>query len=85
MVAPVAKYLFQSYCSLYSAFGYGNFDFQKAVKVLNHDEKYTGQIISKLENDGWIQKSQELSDARKKIYRLNNIEKIVEKIGRNNK
>lgn len=85
MVAPVPKYLFQSYCSLYSAFGYNNFNFQKAVKILNRDEKYSGQIISKLEKDGWITKGQEVSDARRKIYRLNNIEKIIDKIGRKGK
>ncbi|MFA5267958.1 MAG: hypothetical protein WC379_08295 [Methanoregula sp.] len=83
MVDPLAKYLFQSYCTLYSSFGYDNFDFQKAVKALDHNERYTGQIISKLVNDGWITKGQEVSDARKKIYRLNKIEGIIEKIGKN--
>jgi DNA-binding MarR family transcriptional regulator len=82
MVAPVAKYLFQNYCTLYTSFGYEAFDFQAAIKVLNLDESYTGQILSKLENDGWISKRQGIADARKKSYRLNDIEKIIGKIGK---
>ena len=82
MVNPLPKYLFESYCVLFSSFGLDDFDFQKAVNVLKHNDQYTGQIISKLEKEGWLKKRREVEDARKKVYHLNDIEKIIDTIGK---
>jgi DNA-binding MarR family transcriptional regulator len=70
MASFIPKFLLKKLSVLYQNFSFNEFHFQDAVRVLGLDERYTGQVLSKLVDSGWIAKKREVSDARKKIYRI---------------
>jgi hypothetical protein len=70
MAIYIPKFLLKNLSSLYSKFKFDEFHFQEAVNVLGLNERYAGQILSRLVESGWISKKREHSDARKKIYRI---------------
>lgn len=83
MAAYIPKFLLKKLSVLYRHFSFNEFHFQDAVRVLNLDERYTGQVLSKLVDSGWIAKKREVSDARKKIYRIIDVsfENLMKDIG----
>jgi hypothetical protein len=83
MAVFIQKFLLKDLSKLFSKFNYEEFDFQNTVKLLNHNNRYTGQILSKLGKSGYISKRQDPSDGRKKIYRINKVkfEDIMNDIG----
>lgn len=81
MVVSIPKHLLEKISLLYSEYKTDNFTFQDAVKTLGQNERYTGLILSKLGNAGWIGKKRDSKDKRKKIYQIRDIHEIIEKIG----
>ncbi|MDD1723775.1 MAG: hypothetical protein LUQ07_01450, partial [Methanospirillum sp.] len=57
------------------------FTFDDAVRTLKKNERYTGQILSKLIEAGWMEKQRDSSDKRKKIYNIVNFEKVIKELG----
>jgi hypothetical protein len=70
MAAYIQKFLLKKLAMLYQNFRFKDFHFQDAVQVLDLNDRYAGQILSRLVDSGWLSKKRELSDARKKIYRI---------------
>ena len=81
MVESIPKHLFEKISLLYNDYKTETFGFQEAVKTLGRNERYTGLILSKLVHAGWITKTRDKQDKRKKYYQLKNIQEMMEKIG----
>jgi len=83
MVDFLQKFLLKDLSKLFSKFGNEEFIFQNAVTTLNHNNRYTGQILSKLGKSGYISKRRDPSDARKRFYRINEVkfEDIMKEMG----
>lgn len=77
MADPIPKYLQKNVALLYEQFKTGGFSFQEAVKTLDKEVRYTGQILSHLGKAGWISKRNDKLDQRKKIYRVNKFDDII--------
>ena len=87
MVVFIPKFLLKDLSTLFSKFNYEEFEFQNAAKLLNHNDGYTGQILSRLGKTGYISKRQDPSDGRKKFYQINKVkfEDIMKDIGHESK
>jgi DNA-binding MarR family transcriptional regulator len=85
MAEFIQKYLWENLSQLFEKYRYDDFNFQNAVKLLNHDKNYTGAILGKLGNSGYISKRPDPSDGRKKIYKINKVkfEDIMKNFGKN--
>ena len=87
MVEFIQKFLLRDLSKLFLKYSYDEFEFQNAVKLLNHSDRYTGQILSRLGKSGYISKRQDPSDGRKKFYQINRVkfEDIMKDIGNESK
>ncbi len=87
MAAFIQKFLLRDLSKLFSKFNYEEFEFQNAVKHLNHTDRYTGQILSRLGKSGYISKRQDPLNGTKKFYRINivNFEDIMNDIANESK
>jgi DNA-binding MarR family transcriptional regulator len=83
MAAYLPRYLIKYLSLLYQEFSFNEFHFRDAVRVLNLDVGYAGQVLSRLVDAGWIAKKRNPSDLRKKTYRINNVtfDEIMRDIG----
>jgi DNA-binding MarR family transcriptional regulator len=81
MVESIPKHLIEKVSILYAKKGTSEFGFQDVVDLLGYNDRYTGQIISKLVAAGWITKKRDVSDKRIKIYRLRDPGEILEELG----
>jgi hypothetical protein len=87
MAVFIPKFLLKDLSKLFSKFNYEEFEFQNAAKLLNHNTRYTGQILSRLGKSGYISKHQDPIDGRKKIYQIKKVkfEDIMKDIGNDSK
>ena len=83
MVESIPKHMLEKISLLYSEFESRKFGFQDAVKILDQNERYTGLILSQLGHAGWISKRRDPKDKRRKIYQIENVQEIIQKIGMN--
>lgn len=81
MVKSIPKHLIEKFSILYAKKRSSEFCFQDVVNLLGYNDRYTGQIISKLVKAGWIIKKRDLSDKRVKIYRLKDPNQAMEELG----
>lgn len=83
MAAYIPRFLLKYLSLLYREFSLNEFCFQDAVRVLGIDERYAGQVLSRLVEAGWIAKKRDPSDLRKKSYRIVNVsfDEIMKDIG----
>lgn len=70
MAAYIPRFLLKNLSILYRKFSFNEFHFQDAVQELAIDERYTGQVLSRLVEAGWIAKKRNAADLRKKSYRI---------------
>lgn len=70
MAAYIPRFLLKYLSVLYRNHSFGEFCFQDAVQELGLDERYTGQVLSRLVEAKWITKKRDPSDLRKKSYRI---------------
>ncbi|MCX9074319.1 MAG: hypothetical protein OIN88_06620 [Candidatus Methanoperedens sp.] len=82
MVEAISKWLLEYFSMLYAKKRTETFDFQEAVEILKKDERFIGQILSELNQAGWITKKREETDRRKKIYQLNTPDEILSELGK---
>jgi len=73
MAAYLPRFLLKYLSQLYQEFSFNEFNFQDAVKVLDLDVGYAGQVLSRLVEAGWVAKKRDPSDLRKKSYRILNV------------
>ena len=83
MAAYLPRFLLKYLSHLYQEFSFNEFNFQDAVKVLDLDVGYAGQVLSRLVEAGWVAKKRDPSDLRKKSYRILNVtfDEIMRDIG----
>lgn len=81
MVESIPKHLLEKLSLLFAEFKSEEFSFQQAATALGQNERYTGQILSKLGHAGWIAKRRDKKDKRRKYYQINNFHDLLEKIG----
>jgi len=70
MAKYIPRFLLKKLSIIYGEFSFNEFHFQDAVRLLGLNEGYTGQVLSKLVDAGWIAKKRDPSDSRKKNYRI---------------
>ena len=81
MVDGIPRHLLEKLSLLFMEFKTGEFSFKQAIDVLGQNERYTGQILSKLGHAGWIVKRRDKKDKRRKYYQVQNFNEIFERIG----
>jgi|GEM_PF-1976813 len=83
MAAYLPRFLLKYLSQLYQEFSFNEFNFQDAVKLLDLDVGYAGQVLSRLVEAGWVAKKRDPKDLRKKSYRILNVtfEDIMRDIG----
>lgn len=81
MVEALSKWLIKYFSMIYAKKRNETFDFQEAMEILKKDERFTGQILSKLNRAGWITKKREENDRRKKVYSLNSPDVVLNELG----
>ena len=73
MAAFLPRFLLKYLSVLYREHSFDKFCFQDAVRDLGLDERYTGQVLSRLVEAGWVAKKRDPNDLRKKSYRIINV------------
>ena len=83
MAAYLPRFLLKKLSILYREFSFNEFHFQDAVRLLDLNEGFTGQVLSRLVEAGWIAKKRDPSDLRKKSYRIIDVtfDEIMRDIG----
>jgi DNA-binding MarR family transcriptional regulator len=81
MVRSLPKNLLEKFARLYAEKGTSEFRFQEAEEILGETEKYIGQILPNLVKAGWLEKKVDPEDNRRKIYRIVNPNRILQRLG----
>jgi len=82
MVEPLPKWLMQRYSLLWVKFKDKEFNHEQATKTLPDDERMVSVILSEMRKAGWLEMRLDPEDARKRLYKLKNPEKIVFEISK---
>lgn len=81
MTKYLPRYLQEKYSILLKRFHGEIFDFVGTMEVLGYkDKRYVGKILSRLNKAGWIFIDRDPIDRRKKIYKLQSPDKIMESL-----
>lgn len=81
MVSSLPRNLLEKLARLYAEKGTSEFRFQEAEEVLGETEKYVGQILPNLVKAGWLEKKVDPEDNRRKIYRVVDPSKTLQRLG----
>ena len=81
MVSSLPRNLLEKFARLYAERGTSEFRFQEAEEILGETEKYVGQILPNLVRAGWLEKKVDPEDNRRKIYRIVDPNKTLQRLG----
>ncbi len=81
MVRSLPRNLLEKFARLYAEKGTSEFRFQEAEEILGETEKYVGQILPNLVRAGWLEKKVDPEDNRRKIYRIVDPNKTLQRLG----
>ena len=81
MVSSLPRNLLEKFARLYAEKGTSEFRFQEAEEILGETEKYVGQILPNLVRAGWLEKKVDPEDNRRKIYRIVDPNKTLQRLG----
>jgi len=81
MVSSLPKNLLEKFARLYAEKGTSEFRFQEAEEILGETEKYIGQILPNLVKAGWLEKKVDPEDNRRKIYRIVEPNRVLQRLG----
>ncbi|NLE26529.1 MarR family transcriptional regulator [Methanoculleus horonobensis] len=81
MVSSLPRNLLEKFARLYAERGTSEFRFQEAEEILGETEKYVGQILPNLVRAGWLEKKVDPEDSRRKIYRVVDPNRILQRLG----
>lgn len=75
---PLPKWMMRRYAMIWKAFKNKSFTLDEACKAIKEDRKVMLVLLSNLRRKGWLEVEFAKDDARKRNYKLNNPEKVVE-------
>jgi len=75
----------QRYATLWSKLKNKKFDFDTAQKILKDNISSLNVALSELRKLGWLKVEFDPSDARKRVYKLEPLEKAFEELAKNKK
>lgn len=81
MVRSLPRNLLEKFARIYAEKGTSEFRFQEAEEILGETEKYVGQILPNLVRAGWVEKKVDPEDNRRKIYRIVDPNKTLQRLG----
>jgi len=81
MVSSLPKNLLEKFARLYAEKGTSEFRFQEAEEILGETGKYVGQILPNLVKAGWLEKKVDPEDHRRKIYRIIDPNRVLQRLG----
>ena len=85
MIKPIPRWLQKRYAILWKKFKEKNFNFETAKKTLKDKQGSMNVAFSELRKLGWITIGPDPKDARKRIYKLEPLEKAFEELAKKKK
>jgi len=85
LIKPLPRWLMQRYATLWSKLKNKKFDFDTAQKILKDNISSLNVALSELRKLGWLKVEFDPSDARKRVYKLEPLEKAFEELAKNKK
>lgn len=85
MIKPLPRWLQQRYAILWKKLGENPFDFDTARKTLKDNSGSLNVALSQMRKEGWLKVEFDPEDARKRIYKLVQLEKAYEELAKNKK
>lgn len=85
MTKPLPRWLMQRYAILWSKLKTKEFDFETGHKILKDSPGSLNVALSELRKLGWLKVEFDPDDARKRIYKLEPLEKAFEELAKNKK
>jgi len=85
MTKPLPRWLQQRYAILWDRLGVTPFDFDTAKKILKDNSGSLNVALSELRKLGWVKVEFDPNDARKRIYKLEPLEKAYKELAKNKK
>jgi hypothetical protein len=82
MIKPLPRWLQQRYATLWDKLGKKPFDFDTAKKILSDNQGSLNVAFSELRKLGWLKVEFDPNDARKRIYRLEPLEKAFKELAK---
>ena len=75
---PLPKWIMRRYAAMWKTFKNNEFTLDEACMAIKEDKKVMLVLLSNLRRKGWLNVNFAEDDARKRIYKLENPEKVVE-------
>lgn len=83
MTKPLPKWVMRHYATLWNKFKNKEFNYEQACKTIKEkDKRILSVILSELKRNDWLKIKLDPKDSRKRIYQLENPEKVVEKMSK---
>lgn len=85
MIKPLPRWLQKRYAILWDRLGEKPFDFDTAKKILKDADGSINVAFSEMRKLGWLKVEFDQKDARKRVYRLESLEKAFKEMARSKK
>lgn len=85
MVKPLPRWLQQRYAILLDKLGVKPFDFGTAKRILRDNSGSLNVALSELRKLGWVKVEFNPNDARKRVYKLEPLQKAFKELAKNEK
>ncbi len=75
----VPSWLVKRYMKLWDKFKEKEFSFDGAKNTLKEEGKFVSVVLSKMKNEGWLSLELDPNDARRRLYKLKQLEEVMAK------